>query len=425
MSASRGGADTEQVGKFERMVLAFRRLPPERRLAVLAALGLFLTLFLPWYQETVIANGTTALRSASASLTGWGAFSWVEAAVLLVAAGVLVLLFVRAEGSAFHVPGGDGGVIMAAGLWASALILWRMFDKEGTTGHGLYTTTSGIEWGIFIALAVAAFLAYAGSRIRVAHEPEPPLPGEPGSRVESPRRRRGRRGRASATPRPAQRPRRGPDMEADETWIHRPGAAGSGEGPTVRDTRRIRERESSGEPRSSRPLDRRDVEDLDIAEPPTSRFGAPPAAPAGAEPPTERVGEREPPTERVGEPEPPTERVGEPEPPTERVGEPEPLTEQVQRAEPPTERIDEPGPPSEPVSRAESTSGAAERPANPPPRRVKRSDPPTGRVRHADPPAERIRETDPPTERIRDGEPPTEPVEDPEDQLTLRIDRPD
>jgi hypothetical protein len=158
---------------------AWRILPPERRLAAIAAIGLVVSLFLPWYQETVIASSTTpALRSASASLTGWGAFSFVEAAVLLVAVGVLVLLFARAEGRAFHVPWGDGGVILAAGVWTCVLIIWRMFDKQGTTGHGQYATTSGIEWGIFVALGIAALLAYAGTRIRRAHEPEPPLPGE-------------------------------------------------------------------------------------------------------------------------------------------------------------------------------------------------------------------------------------------------------
>jgi hypothetical protein len=145
---------------------AWRNLSPERRLAVYASLGLFVTLFLPWYQETVIASGTTSLQSASASLTGWGAFSFVEAAVLLVAAGVIGLLFVRASGRAFRVPFGDGGVITAAGFWTCVLIVWRIFDKQGTSSHGTLATTSGIEWGIFVALAVAAFLAYAGARIR-------------------------------------------------------------------------------------------------------------------------------------------------------------------------------------------------------------------------------------------------------------------
>ncbi len=200
-----------------RLVRVWRGLPPDRRLAAYAAIGLFLALFLPWYQETVIASGkATHLQSASASITGWGAFSFVEAAVLLVAVGVLTLLFQRAEGRAFHLPGGDGWVIMAAGLWTCVLIVWRIFDKTSTSVRGPGATTSGIEYGIFVALGVALFLTYAGSRIRAAHQPEPPLPGEadeppPGAPPADRPRRAARRasssrpsaGRASAPAVPA------------------------------------------------------------------------------------------------------------------------------------------------------------------------------------------------------------------------------
>ena len=161
-----------------RLARAYRALAPERRLASWAALGMFVSLFLPWYQETVIAPGKTTLQSASATITGWGAFSFVEAAVLLVSVSVLTLLFHRAEGRAFHLPGGDGWVIMAAGFWTCVLVIWRIFDKQGTSVHGPGATASGIEWGIFVALAIAAVLTYAGSRIRAAQQPEPPLPGE-------------------------------------------------------------------------------------------------------------------------------------------------------------------------------------------------------------------------------------------------------
>jgi hypothetical protein len=157
---------------IRRLTRAWRNLSQERRLAVFASLGLFVTLFLPWYQETVIARGTTALQNVSESLTGWGAFSFVEAAVLLVAFGVIALLFVRAEGPPFRVPFGDGAVITAAGFWTCVLVVWRIFDKQGTSNRGQLATTSGIEWGIFVALAVAAFLAYAGSRIRASTGPE-------------------------------------------------------------------------------------------------------------------------------------------------------------------------------------------------------------------------------------------------------------
>jgi hypothetical protein len=163
-----------------RFVRAHRVLPHERRLAAYAAIGMFGTLFLPWYQQTVIAPGAK-LQAATATLTGWGAFSFVEAAVLVVSLGVLTLLVQRAEGKAFHLPGGDGSVIMVAGGWACLLVVWRIFDKQGTTSHAQYLTTSGIEWGIFVALATAAVMAYAGSRIRAAHRPEPPLPGDDGA----------------------------------------------------------------------------------------------------------------------------------------------------------------------------------------------------------------------------------------------------
>jgi hypothetical protein len=164
-----------------RLIRAWRELTPERRLAVFAALLLFVSLFLPWYQESVIASGkATSIVSATESLTGWGAFSWVEAAVLLVSVGVIVLIFQRADGRAFHVPGGDGWAVTVAGGWTCFLIVYRMFDKQGTTEYRQYATTAGIEWGIFIALGVAVLLTVAGVRIRAANGPEPALPGERG-----------------------------------------------------------------------------------------------------------------------------------------------------------------------------------------------------------------------------------------------------
>lgn len=174
-AAHRVGAGTT------RLVRAWRVLPHESRLAAFASAGLFVTLFLPWYQLHFFAVVAGRPQPASDTQTGWAAFSFVEAAVLLVAVGVLVLLFQRAEGRAFHLPGGDGGVITVAGVWTCLLIVWRIFDKQGASSQGTFVTSYGIEWGIFIALASAGFLAYSGSRIRAAHRPEPPLPGESGA----------------------------------------------------------------------------------------------------------------------------------------------------------------------------------------------------------------------------------------------------
>ena len=110
----------------------------------------------------------------SRNLNAFQVFSFVEAAVLLVAVAVLVLLYMRADGRRFQLPGGDGAVVLAAGLWSALLLILRLFDKPGITQHGVAANV-GIQWGIFFALAAAGMLAYAGSRMRAGQRPEPPL----------------------------------------------------------------------------------------------------------------------------------------------------------------------------------------------------------------------------------------------------------
>ncbi|HZG48497.1 MAG TPA: hypothetical protein VEY90_03160 [Thermoleophilaceae bacterium] len=113
----------------------FRRLNFEQRVAAVASLLLVVSTF--------------------------GPFSFVEAAELLLAGGVLALLHGRAEGKRFHLPFGDGSAIAAAGMWAGALIVVRLFDRP--LGQNL------------LALTCAAILFLAGARER-AKRPADDLP---------------------------------------------------------------------------------------------------------------------------------------------------------------------------------------------------------------------------------------------------------
>jgi hypothetical protein len=175
--------DPDRPGAARRIGRAWRTLGGDQRLAAGAALALFVCLFLPWYSTspTVVPAHKQA---ASLSHSGLSTFGWVEAAVLLVSVAVLFLLFARAERRAFHLPGGDGGVITAAGAWVAFLILWRFFDRP-SFGTGVAV---GLQWGIFVTLAVGAVMAYAGTRVRAAQRPEPPLEraAEPGGAAAPP-----------------------------------------------------------------------------------------------------------------------------------------------------------------------------------------------------------------------------------------------
>lgn len=87
-----------------------------------------------------------------------GPFSFVEAAEILAAGAVLVLLRMRALRREFHLPLGDGTAIAAAGAWCAVLIATRMFDRPpGQTA---------------LALLCALLLAAAGARERAKRAPD-------------------------------------------------------------------------------------------------------------------------------------------------------------------------------------------------------------------------------------------------------------
>ena len=187
---------------------------------------------LPWYQRTVDPGADSDL--VSKSLNAFGVFTFVEAAILLVAAGVLFLIWARMEGKGFHLPGGDGLVISLAGGWAVVLLIWRVFDRPGDDTPGVVV---GVQWGFIVALGAAAALVAAGARVRAAHRPEPPNPAEDldwESRRPAPAPARER-------PRAARRDRRhgGPA---------RPPAAGTASRPTPRAAPPPREPEPEPDP---------------------------------------------------------------------------------------------------------------------------------------------------------------------------------
>lgn len=152
---------------------AWDELTAGHRNAAVAAVGLVLSLALPFYGKSafdVTADGR--LISASESLSAFGVISFVEGAVMLVAAAVVALVVARARRVAFSPPGGDGTVIALAGAWALLLLVWRLFDKPDVTGQGV---TVGLQWGWFVAVLFAGGLLASGWRLRGDGAP-PPAP---------------------------------------------------------------------------------------------------------------------------------------------------------------------------------------------------------------------------------------------------------
>ena len=112
-----------------------------------------------------LLNSEQKAAAAAAVLLAVSTFGpFVELAELLLAAGVLALLFARAEGQSFHLPFGDGTIIATAGVWAGVLIVARLFERS--LGQNL------------LALACAAILFLAGARERAKRPPDD-IPQQP------------------------------------------------------------------------------------------------------------------------------------------------------------------------------------------------------------------------------------------------------
>jgi hypothetical protein len=198
---------------------AWRALEHEQRLAAFASVGLLVSMVLPWYSKTNTFVEHGVAKAAQTSSNAFQAFSFVEAAVLLVSAGVIAMLFARGESRDFHLPGGDGLIVMVAGGWSALLIFYRLLDKPGLQSSQRITATVGVEWGIFIALLVALGLVYAGARMRAAERPGPPAmrsrerprQGDPDP---EPRRRPPEESLTAVVPAPA-RPGRSAPVPAD------------------------------------------------------------------------------------------------------------------------------------------------------------------------------------------------------------------
>jgi len=156
---------------------AFGGLQLSQRRVIFAAGLLLASMFLPWYSRNTAASSARGLQTASDATSAISVFTFVEAAIFLVAVGVVVLMLARGERRAFHLPGGDGTIVSLAGLWAAFLVFYRFVDQpDGGTSKSI-AYDYGLHWGIFFGLLAALFLAYAGNLLRTAHLLEPPLPG--------------------------------------------------------------------------------------------------------------------------------------------------------------------------------------------------------------------------------------------------------
>ena len=125
-----------------------------------AAIGMILSMFAPWWQRP---SGTRLSNSASAGISQ---VSFIELAIVLVAAAVALMLYRRAGQREFHLPLSDGTLAAIAGAWCAFLIVFRIFNPPGIVTIAGDNSEYDPRWGIFVTFLLALLLLASGVRGR-------------------------------------------------------------------------------------------------------------------------------------------------------------------------------------------------------------------------------------------------------------------
>jgi hypothetical protein len=127
--------------------------------AAVSGLVLFLSLFLNWYNVSVKA----ALGSASASVSGWEALSFIDILLFIIAVIAIAVAVARMANAFPRMAISPGLLVLAVGVLAVLLVLFRIIDIPGS---GDVADVPGVDlgrsFGIFIALLAAIGVAAGG-----------------------------------------------------------------------------------------------------------------------------------------------------------------------------------------------------------------------------------------------------------------------
>jgi hypothetical protein len=150
-----------------RLLGDLRGLGGNERIAVIGAAVIVGSLFLPWWQSPI---------SDELVQTGFGAFGWAEAALVLTAAATTFLALQGGGGYVPPRPLREWALFVAAGSWAVLLVLYRIADRPRFTLAG-HDEPYDLHYAIVVALAGAVTIVMAGLRMRPrerAKRPQPP-----------------------------------------------------------------------------------------------------------------------------------------------------------------------------------------------------------------------------------------------------------
>ena len=135
-----------------------RSLTPAERLACIGAAVALGSMLLPWYGIPL---------TGGLSVSGFNAFGFAAAALLVAVGAVVVIVMREAAGKPPGRPLRSADLVMLAGIWAALVAVYLMFDRPDELAG---STQISLRIGPFVALGGCIAIVVAGMRMRANND---------------------------------------------------------------------------------------------------------------------------------------------------------------------------------------------------------------------------------------------------------------
>ena len=137
-----------------------------------AGVALLLVMFMPWYDAPA---GVEDFTGAGGGVSAWSAFGLIDLVLFAAAATAIAVAVLSAQGRSGSLPVPGSLLLIGAGGFASALVVFRILSVPGND-EALLGAEVDRAIGLFLGLVCTLAIAYAGTVFGDDEEPPPTRP---------------------------------------------------------------------------------------------------------------------------------------------------------------------------------------------------------------------------------------------------------
>jgi hypothetical protein len=148
--------------------LHLERLKMGERIAGIAAIALFISMFLDWFVVEIPDSSGVDFFLDGTGQSAWDSLDFIPIVLTIAIVATLSVVLLRLSSSAYRPPALANVVVMVLGVISALLIIFRIIDPPSFGSYGGFFGTvsadGAVRFGIFLGLLAATGIAFGGYR---------------------------------------------------------------------------------------------------------------------------------------------------------------------------------------------------------------------------------------------------------------------